>query len=129
MSQQTLPVRSEGQKKLQELSEEYQSLQTKISDSVQTRQRLTTQKTENESVTKVLKEMPDDEEKGKVFKLTGPVLMSMAKGEASDVVGGRGRLVGSELDRLDQQLKDYNARAEQTRSEIMRIQAEAQGEQ
>ncbi|SPN99215.1 related to Gim complex component GIM1 [Cephalotrichum gorgonifer] len=111
------------QVELQRVSAEYQKLQQDLGEVVQSRQRLESQRQENEGV----KEEFDKLKEGEViYKLVGPVLLKQERFEAEGTVKGRLDFIGKEIDRVEDQIKDIEKVIEGKKGEIIQIQAAAQ---
>ncbi|KAH8904625.1 Prefoldin beta-like protein [Coniochaeta sp. PMI_546] len=114
---------AEIQARLQQLSEDYQTLQKELQEAVDSRQRLEAQKTENLGVQKEFSKLKDDET---IYKLIGPVLLKQEKAEAESTVNGRLEFIGKEISRLEKQIQDTQVSLERKKAEIIQIQAAAQ---
>ncbi|KAF1362590.1 hypothetical protein EJ07DRAFT_175031 [Lizonia empirigonia] len=101
---------SQAQKKLQELSDSYQSLQADLSAAIEARQKLESQQQENSTQ-------------------IGPALLAQDATEALMSVNARLDFIDKEIARFEAQIRDLQGRGEALRGEIVRIQREAQGEQ
>ncbi|KAI4108998.1 MAG: hypothetical protein L6R37_000716 [Teloschistes peruensis] len=77
---------SDPQQNLQNLSDEYQKLQTDLQPLIASLRRLESQFQENISVQKEFSNLSDD---SKIYKLVGPVLLKQEKAEAESAVEGR----------------------------------------
>lgn len=109
----------DDQQTLQTLSEEYQKLQTgsllqpiisavlrsytpsnispsksDLQSQVSTRQRLSSQQSENQSVAKEFSQLDSD---STIYKLVGPVLLKQERAEAVQAVDGRLEYIGGEV--------------------------------
>ncbi|TFB06847.1 Prefoldin subunit 6 [Trichoderma ghanense] len=111
------------QAKLQALSEEFQKLQQDLQNTVASRQKLEGQRQENLGVQKEFENIAEDET---IYKLVGPVLLKQEKFEAESTVKGRLDFIGSEITRLEGQIKETQANIEKKKTEIIQIQAGAQ---
>ncbi|KAB5542445.1 Prefoldin [Coniochaeta sp. 2T2.1] len=111
------------QARLQQLSEDFQNLQKELQETVDSRQRLEAQKTENLGVQKEFSKLKDDET---IYKLIGPVLLKQEKAEAESTVNGRLEFIGKEISRLEKQIQDTQIGLEKKKAEIIQIQAAAQ---
>ncbi|KAF2835794.1 putative prefoldin subunit 6 [Patellaria atrata CBS 101060] len=111
------------QKKLQELSEDYQKLQTELSTTVNARQKLESQQQENQGVQKEFAKLPEDAD---VYKLVGPVLLKQEKSEAVLAVDGRLEFIEKEIKRIETQISEIQEKSEKKKMEIIRVQSEAQ---
>ncbi|KAL7817125.1 Prefoldin [Trichoderma gracile] len=114
---------AEVQAKLQSLSEEFQKLQQDLQNTVASRQKLEGQRQENLGVQKEFENLGEDET---IYKLVGPVLLKQEKFEAESTVKGRLDFIGSEITRLEGQIKETQANIEKKKTEIIQIQAGAQ---
>lgn len=104
---------STDQKKLQDLSDEYQKLQggeflvipcwrflfsqysnIDLSTTVQARQKLESQQQENKNVQKEFSKLTDE---SNIYKLVGPVLLKQEKSEAVIAVEGRLQFIDKEM--------------------------------
>jgi len=117
---------SEAQKKLQELSESYQSLQAELGTAVESRQKLESQQQENTTVKKEF-DILDDE--ANIYKQIGPVLLKQDKTEALMSVNGRLEFIEKEIKRIEAQIKGIQEKSEKLKVEIIQIQNAAQQQQ
>ncbi|UKZ76516.1 hypothetical protein TrVFT333_004222 [Trichoderma virens FT-333] len=113
---------AEVQAKLQSLSEEFQKLQQDLQSAVDSRQKLEGQRQENLGVQKEFENLDEDET---IYKLVGPVLLKQEKFEAESTVKGRLDFIGGEI--LEDQIKETQGNIEKKKTEIIQIQAGAQG--
>ncbi|KAF1928977.1 Prefoldin beta-like protein [Didymella exigua CBS 183.55] len=117
---------SEVQKKLQELSESYQSLQAELGTAVEARQKLESQQQENTTVKKEF-DLLDDE--ANIYKQIGPVLLKQDKTEALMSVNGRLEFIEKEIRRFETQITGIQDKSEKLKVEIIQIQNAAQQQQ
>lgn len=80
--------------KLQALSDEYQSLQTQLSELISARQKLESQQQENKGVQNEFKGLAED---ATIYKLVGPVLLKQDTTEAKSTVDGRLEFIEKEM--------------------------------
>ncbi|KAK8182062.1 putative prefoldin subunit 6 [Phyllosticta capitalensis] len=85
---------AEQQKQLQDLSDEFTTLQTELQTIVDGRQKLESQQQENQGVQAELDKIPSD---ANVYKLVGPVLLKQDKGDAEMAVKGRLEFIEKEM--------------------------------
>ncbi|KAF2661622.1 Prefoldin beta-like protein [Lophiostoma macrostomum CBS 122681] len=111
------------QKKLQDLSEEYQKFQGELSTSVEARQKLESQQQENTTVQKEFALLDDD---ANIYKQIGPVLLKQDKTEAVMAVNGRLEFIEKEIQRIERQIKDIEEKTEKIKTNIIQIQSTAQ---
>ncbi|EUC46345.1 hypothetical protein COCMIDRAFT_93077 [Bipolaris oryzae ATCC 44560] len=111
---------AEVQRKLQELSEKYQSLQADLGTKVEARQKLESQQQENSTVKKEFDILDDD---ANIYKQIGPVLLKQDKTEAVMAVNGR-----SSKD-IEKQIQGIQENSEEIKGEIIQIQTAAQQSQ
>ncbi|KAF2869195.1 Prefoldin [Massariosphaeria phaeospora] len=116
----------DAQKKLQELSEDYQNLQGELSTAVEARQKLESQQQENTTVKKEFDLLADD---ANIYKQIGPVLLKQDKTEAVMGVNGRLEFIDKEINRFEKQIKDIQDKSEKLKMDIMQIQSSAQQSQ
>ncbi|KAI5817028.1 prefoldin subunit 6 [Pyronema omphalodes] len=109
--------------KLQALTQEFQNIQTELSTVVEARQKLESQLTENQSVQKEFSSLGDD---AKIYKLVGPVLLKQEKSEAVMGVDRRLEFINSEINRVETQLAELNAKQEKKKIEIIGLQTKIQ---
>ncbi|KAF9516524.1 hypothetical protein BS47DRAFT_1327272 [Hydnum rufescens UP504] len=107
--------------RLQAASSEYQKLQDELSSAVEVRQRLDAQLSENDSEFNKLK--PENT----VYKLIGPVLVPQEQAEAKVNVAKRLDYIKGDIVRVEKQLKELSEKSEKKKTEIVEIQAAAQG--
>ncbi|KAH7095109.1 Prefoldin [Paraphoma chrysanthemicola] len=117
---------SDIQKKLQDLSDSYQTLQGELSTAVEARQKLESQQQENATVKKEF-DILDDE--ANIYKQIGPVLLKQDKTEAVMAVNGRLEFIDKEIKRIEKQIKGIQDKAEDVKTEIIQIQSSAQQSQ
>ncbi|KAF9701113.1 hypothetical protein EKO04_000641 [Ascochyta lentis] len=117
---------SEVQKKLQELSESYQGLQTELGTAVDARQKLESQQQENTTVKKEFDILDDD---ANIYKQIGPVLLKQDKTEALMSVNGRLEFIEKEIRRFETQIKGIQEKSEKVKVEIIQMQNAAQQQQ
>ncbi|KAJ2894144.1 hypothetical protein MKZ38_007909 [Zalerion maritima] len=115
---------AEAQQRLQALSEEFQAIQKDLQNLIASRQRLEAQRQENAGVEKEFSSLKNGE---KIFKLVGPVLLEQEKVEAESTVKGRLEFITKEMTRVDKQIEEIQAKLEMKKTEILQIQASAQG--
>lgn len=111
------------QKQLQSLSDEYEKFQGELSTLVQARQKLESQFTENKGVQKEFSNLDDD---AKIYRLTGPVLLKQDTTEAKSTVDSRLEYIEKEIQRVEGKIKALQQQCEGKRTEIMRLQSQAQ---
>ncbi|KAJ4363797.1 Prefoldin subunit 6 [Ascochyta clinopodiicola] len=117
---------SEVQKKLQELTESYQGLQSELGTAVDARQKLESQQQENTTVKKEF-DILDDE--ANIYKQIGPVLLKQDKTEALMSVNGRLEFIEKEIRRFETQIKGIQDKSEKLKVEIIQMQNAAQQQQ
>ncbi|KAI4204304.1 MAG: hypothetical protein LQ350_001284 [Teloschistes chrysophthalmus] len=106
---------SDPQQTLQNLSDEYQKLQTDLQPLVASLQRLESQSQENLSVQKEFSNLSDD---SKIYKLIGPVLLKQEKAEAESAVEGRLGWIEGEIKRVSSQIEDLQSKSEKKKMEV-----------
>ncbi|KAH7138028.1 Prefoldin [Dendryphion nanum] len=111
------------QKKLQELSEDYQKLQGELSTAVEARQKLESQQQENTTVQKEFAILDDE---ATIYKQIGPVLLKQDKTEAVMAVNSRLEFIDKEIQRIEKQIQDVQDKSEKVKMEIIQIQSSAQ---
>lgn len=116
----------EVQKKLQDLSENYQKLQGELSTAVEARQKLESQQQENTSVKKEFGLLDDD---ANIYKQIGPVLLKQDKSEAVMAVNGRLEFINKEIQRTETHINDIQDKSEKVKMDIIQIQTAAQQSQ
>ncbi|GIZ38316.1 hypothetical protein CKM354_000173600 [Cercospora kikuchii] len=109
--------------KLQALSDEYQSLQTQLSELVSARQKLESQQQENKGVQNEFKGLAED---ATIYKLVGPVLLKQDTTEAKSTVDGRLEFIEKEIKRFEESIKSMQDKSESKKMEIMQIQSQMQ---
>lgn len=114
------------QKKLQELSDSYQTFQGELSTAIEARQKLESQQQENATVKKEFDILDDD---ANIYKQIGPVLLKQDKTEALMAVNGRLEYIEKEIKRIEKQIKEIQDKAESVKTEIIKIQSSAQQSQ
>ncbi|KAG0293202.1 hypothetical protein BGZ98_002277 [Dissophora globulifera] len=111
------------QKKLEAESAAYQALQKDYTKAVESRQRLDSQLQENTLVQAEFKLLKDD---ANIYKLIGPVLTKQDKAEAVTNVDKRIDFINTEIDRVEKQLKDMQAKTDKKRIELVELQTALQ---
>ncbi|KAL6149838.1 Prefoldin subunit 6 [Exserohilum turcicum] len=114
---------AEVQKKLQELSEKYQSLQADLGTKVEARQKLESQQQENSTVKKEF-DIVDDA--ANIYKQIGPVLLKQDKTEAVMAVNGRLEFIDKQIKDIEKQIKGIQDSSEKIKGEIIQMQTSAQ---
>ncbi|CAK1359478.1 Prefoldin subunit 6 [Cercospora beticola] len=109
--------------KLQALSDEYQSLQTQLSELISARQKLESQQQENKGVQNEFKGLAED---ATIYKLVGPVLLKQDTTEAKSTVDGRLEFIEKEIKRFEENIKSMQDKSESKKMEIMQIQSQMQ---
>ncbi|KAF2252549.1 Prefoldin beta-like protein [Trematosphaeria pertusa] len=117
---------SEVQKKLQDLSDDYQKLQGELSTAVEARQKLESQQQENTTVKKEFDLLADD---ANIYKQIGPVLLKQDKTEAVMAVNARLEYIDKEIKRIESQIKDVQDKSEKIKMDIIQMQTAAQQQQ
>ncbi|KAL7409354.1 Prefoldin beta-like protein [Mrakia frigida] len=120
MSDQSLETR------LEEATVVFQKLQSDLSKAVEARQRLDSQRSENEGV---LKEFALLQPHNTVYKLIGPGLVKQDQEEAKTNVDKRLEFINKEILRLEDSLKDLSSRSEKKKLEIVALQGQYQAQQ
>ncbi|KAF2204107.1 Prefoldin beta-like protein [Delitschia confertaspora ATCC 74209] len=111
------------QKKLQDLSDQYQKLQGEISTSVEALQKLESQQQENTTVQKEFSLLDDE---ANIYKQIGPVLLKQDKAEAVLAVNGRLEFINKEIKRVEKQIQEIKDKSEKVKMEIIQIQSSTQ---
>ncbi|KAH9016417.1 prefoldin subunit 6 [Lactarius deliciosus] len=112
--------------RLQAASSDYQKLQVDLSSSVEARQRLDAQLSENELVKKEFSTLTPN---NIVFKLVGPVLVKQDQAEAKSNVDKRLEFIGGEIKRIEAQLQEIEQKSEKKKLELVELQTELQQHQ
>jgi len=110
---------------LQKATSDYRKIETDLTTTVEARQRLDVQLTENEQVQKELALLTPENE---VFKLIGPVLVKQDQAEAKSNVDKRLEFIRNEIKRREDQLKELTSRQEKKRVEIVQLQSQQQAQ-
>ncbi|KAK8155650.1 Prefoldin [Phyllosticta citribraziliensis] len=116
---------AEQQKQLQDLTDEFSTLQTELQTIVDGRQKLESQQQENQGVQAELDKIPSD---ANVYKLVGPVLLKQDKGEAEMAVKGRLEFIEKEIlrlpsKRIEKQIGEVQERSERKKMDLAQPQA------
>ncbi|KAB2570382.1 putative prefoldin subunit 6 protein [Lasiodiplodia theobromae] len=114
---------AEQQKKLQDLTDEFQKLQSELQSVVDGRQKLESQQQENKGVQQEFEKIADD---ANIYKLVGPVLLKQDKSEAVLAVSGRLEFIEKEIKRIEGQISEIQERSEKKKIEIITLQTEMQ---
>ncbi|KAI0037537.1 hypothetical protein FA95DRAFT_1506859 [Auriscalpium vulgare] len=101
--------------RLQAASNEYQELQAELSKTVEVRQRLDAQLSENELVKKEFASLTPN---NTVYKMVGPVLVKQEQQEAKSNVDTRLDFIRSEITRIEANLKDIGEKSEKKKGEV-----------
>jgi len=107
------------QAKAQAVSAEYQKLQVDLSNAIEARQRLDAQLSENELVKKEFAQLTPD---NTVYKLVGPILVKQDQADAKNNVETRLEFIKSEIKRIEGQLKEFGAKSEEKKNQLVEIQ-------
>ncbi|KAL9611601.1 MAG: hypothetical protein Q9167_003759 [Letrouitia subvulpina] len=113
----------DDQQTLQNLSEEYQKLQTDLQSQISTRQRLSSQQSENQSVAKEFSHLAPE---SAIYKLVGPVLLKQERAEAVQAVEGRLEFIGGEVKRVEKLIKELQEQSEAKKVEVYKLQMKMQ---
>ncbi|PFH54780.1 hypothetical protein AMATHDRAFT_134272 [Amanita thiersii Skay4041] len=100
---------------LQAASAEYQKLQLELANTIEGRQRLEAQLSENEAVKKEFEQLTQE---NTVYKLLGPVLVKQDQADAKANVNKRLEFIQSEIKRLEGQLKELQSKQEKKKQEV-----------
>lgn len=111
------------QKKLRDLSDSFQGLQTELSTAVDSRQQLESQQQENATVKKEFDLLDDD---ANIYKQIGPVLLKQDKSEAVMAVNGRLEFIEKQIQDIEKKIKGIQDKAEKVKGEIIQLQQSAQ---
>ncbi|KAG8902527.1 hypothetical protein FRB99_004362 [Tulasnella sp. 403] len=114
------------EERLEKATTEYQKLQKDLENTVENRQKLDAQMTENEQVQKEFSQLKPS---NTIYKLIGPVLVRQEQSEAKGNVEKRLEFIKGEIKRVEALLKDIGDKSEKVKSEIVQIQAIRQGQQ
>jgi prefoldin beta subunit len=124
---------AEQQKKLQELSDEFQQLQTGIqvlsnlihstsanlsgdlTSTAQARAKLESQQQENKNVQAEFAKLKDN---ANIYKMVGPVLLKQDKTEATMAVDSRLQYIEKEIERVEKQIADIQEKTEKKKMEV-----------
>ncbi|KAL0073524.1 Prefoldin [Phycomyces blakesleeanus] len=109
--------------KLESESKAFQQLQKELQKVIESRQRLDSQQQENELVNKEFGLLKSD---ANIYKLIGPVLVKQDKSEATTNVKNRLDLIGSEIKRVENQLKELTEKSEMKKNTIGELQMQYQ---
>ncbi|KAG9666879.1 prefoldin subunit 6, partial [Aureobasidium melanogenum] len=113
----------EQQKQLQALSDEYTSLQNELQTTVAARQKLESQQQENKGVKSEFANLDDD---ANIYKLVGPILLKQDVSEAKSTVDGRLEFIDKEINRIEKQISDIQAKSEEKKMAVFQLQTEIQ---
>lgn len=100
--------------------DEFNVLQKKLQELIQSRTKLETQFQENKIVKEEFDTLTDD---SKIFKLIGPVLLKQDKMEAEDNVNKRLEFIEKEIESVEKNIKSTQESLRVKRNEIAQIQA------
>ncbi|KAG9574913.1 prefoldin subunit 6, partial [Aureobasidium melanogenum] len=113
----------EQQKQLQALSDEYTALQNELQTTVAARQKLESQQQENKGVKSEFANLDDD---ANIYKLVGPILLKQDVSEAKSTVDGRLEFIDKEINRIEKQISDIQAKSEEKKMAVFQLQTEIQ---
>ncbi|KAK6001716.1 hypothetical protein QM012_002206 [Aureobasidium pullulans] len=132
----------EQQKQLQALSDEYTALQNELQTTVAARQKLESQQQENKGVKSVcdivtssdsittdlsfFQEFANLDDDANIYKLVGPILLKQDTSEAKSTVGGRLEFIDKEINRIEKQISDIQAKSEEKKMAVFQLQTEIQ---
>ncbi|KAI4730640.1 hypothetical protein E4T49_01431 [Aureobasidium sp. EXF-10728] len=111
------------QKQLQALSDEYTALQTELQTTVAARQKLESQQQENKGVNSEFANLDDD---ANIYKLVGPILLKQDASEAKSTVDGRLEFIDKEINRIEKQISDLQAKSEEKKMAVFQLQTDIQ---
>ncbi|KAH0365520.1 prefoldin subunit 6, partial [Aureobasidium melanogenum] len=111
------------QKQLQALSDEYTTLQNELQTTVAARQKLESQQQENKGVKSEFANLDDD---ANIYKLVGPILLKQDVSEAKSTVDGRLEFIEKEINRIEKQISDIQAKSEEKKMAVFQLQTEIQ---
>jgi len=111
------------QAKLQAVSTEFQRIQADLAVSIDARQRLEAQQSENELVKKEFTQLSPE---NTVYKMVGPVLVEQDQGEAKSNVETRLNFIRGEIKRIEGQIKEFEDKQESKKGELIEIQTALQ---
>ncbi|WVO14778.1 hypothetical protein L204_102416 [Cryptococcus depauperatus] len=111
------------QSQLQNSTVSYQKIENELASIIEARQRLDSQLSENELV---LREFSNLKSHNIVYKLIGPALMPQDSTEAKANVEKRLEFIRSEIQRVENQLKESEAKAAKKKEEIIGLQQQFQ---
>ncbi|KAI9886626.1 MAG: hypothetical protein M1823_001540 [Watsoniomyces obsoletus] len=117
---------SDSQETLRRLGEDFQKLQEDLRDSIAARQKLESQRQENQGVQKEFAGLKDD---ANIYKLVGPVLLKQEKTEATLAVDGRLEFIDKEIQRIEKQIAESQEKSERKKMEIIQLQTQMQQQQ
>ncbi|KAI8071800.1 Prefoldin [Gongronella butleri] len=109
--------------KLEAESKAYQQLHKDLTKAIESRQRLDSQQQENEQVNKEFEQLDDE---ANIYKLIGPVLVKQDRSEAKGNVKNRLELIGSEIKRVETQIKEISEKVDGKKTEIAQLQMQYQ---
>ncbi|KAG2161738.1 hypothetical protein VTO58DRAFT_109772 [Aureobasidium pullulans] len=113
----------EQQKQLQALSDEYTTLQNELQTTVAARQKLESQQQENKGVKSEFANLDDD---ANIYKLVGPILLKQDATEAKSTVDGRLEFIDKEINRIEKQISDIQAKSEEKKMAVFQLQTDIQ---
>ncbi|KAF2144794.1 uncharacterized protein K452DRAFT_285127 [Aplosporella prunicola CBS 121167] len=111
------------QKELQDLTDEFATLQTELQSVVEARQKLESQQQENIGVQAEFDKIADD---ANVYKLVGPVLLKQDKSEAVMAVKGRLEFIEKEIKRIEDQINEIQEKSEKKKMDVIALQTTMQ---
>ncbi|KAI4722817.1 hypothetical protein E4T48_00988 [Aureobasidium sp. EXF-10727] len=111
------------QRQLQALSDEYTALQTELQTTVAARQKLESQQQENKGVKNEFANLDDD---ANIYKLVGPILLKQDASEAKSTVDGRLEFIDKEINRIEKQISDIQAKSEEKKMAVFQLQTDIQ---
>ncbi|XP_041847031.1 prefoldin subunit 6 [Melanotaenia boesemani] len=111
------------QKKMKLEIEKYTQIQKDVSKSMSARQKLETQRTENNIVKEELDLLDSS---NTVYKLIGPVLVKQDLDEAKSTVAKRLEYISGEIQRYETLLKDMEKKSDEHREVLTSLQQEFQ---
>ncbi|ODQ58631.1 hypothetical protein WICANDRAFT_63141 [Wickerhamomyces anomalus NRRL Y-366-8] len=107
----------------EQISLEFNRLQTELQDLLSSRQKLETQFQENSIVLNEFKNLEDD---AKIYKLTGPVLLPQDKNEANINVEKRIEFIKNEIERVEKNVQSTQSKLESSRAKLLEIRSKLQ---
>ncbi|KAI6245872.1 Prefoldin subunit [Erysiphe necator] len=105
----------EKTQQINNLSEDYQTIQRDLQSTIQSRQQLESQLQENKEIQREFANLAND---ANIYKMVGPVLLKQEKSEAVVAVDARVEFINNEIKKVEDKIKELSSKSEAIRVQI-----------